>query len=394
MNKRCMFFIVMQIISIIIEYLFLFVLLHYIFKISLLITLIIVGIIFVLFLSLTIASKILLSKDIQETKVDKPYEEILKPIIDQANETYHLDLKLFYLDSIQPGVAWSIDRNIYINVRYLVSADFMTGVVAHEVGHQISGICRYAYLDTAKFSTAVSKIFYLLFRVLYGASKITKFISYFFLVIYLITSLNNLIFTYPFLRQDEFIANSNAVKLGYGDSLRCYYGIPNQDERTKAERIADITHPSITLMANRVTKELRIPKKLEKFYYIKDKLIYVALDTYTLNIPDFIKIIKANSIRGNYKKITGLNVETVERNAFMYATDIEILRLPNCKVLPYFAVKKLEKLKEIKINDEKLLLDLAIAGENDNQPYVENTKNYLIKNNNIEAINHFTNEAK
>ena len=172
MNKRCFIFIIIQLFSVLIEYLFLFSLLYLIFKISLLISIIITSTIFIIFLFITILAKNSLKKDTQEENINKPYEDILNNIINDANEKYHLSLKLIYVDMIQNSPAWSVGNNIYINNRYILNKEYMSGILAHEIGHEISKICKYSYLDTLKFTTVISKIFNLLFIITYNKNKI------------------------------------------------------------------------------------------------------------------------------------------------------------------------------------------------------------------------------
>ena len=159
---------------------------------------------------------------------------------------------------------------------------YLTGIVAHELGHAISGVSNYTLLASLKPSTLISKTLYLTIVALEDKKHwLLKMLMYCLLVLYVIFSLNNIIFTYPFLISDEFTANSIAVNLGYGESLRCYYGLALFDEDSNFIRKLDFMHPKVSSMLDKINKELDITDEYLNFYSIGGVLLTCFADTKT-----------------------------------------------------------------------------------------------------------------
>ena len=149
--------------------------------------------------------------------------------------------------------------NVYINNEYLCDKLFLPGVIAHELGHAISGISHYTFIPSLKVSTMLSRIFHLTITAFYNSKRSwLNNLAYVFYVPYYIINLNNIIFTYRFLRNDEITANKVAVKLGFGDYLRCYYGIALNIGEDPFLRKCDFFHPSIKEMLNNMNKDMNI----------------------------------------------------------------------------------------------------------------------------------------
>ena len=84
----------------------------------------------------------------------------------------------------------------------------------------------YTFIPSLKISTLISRVFQLTIMAFVKSNKkILHAIAYFLFVPYYIINLNNIIFTYHYLRDDELYANKIACELGYGEYLRCYYGL-------------------------------------------------------------------------------------------------------------------------------------------------------------------------
>ena len=253
---RKVVFILSNIISIILEYLIIYLFFRAC-NIEIIYVTIILLSIFIIHLILVIFSLIALNMKTPEDE-KKPYQKELNEIIEAVNSKYNAKFKLFYTSSPQPNPAWCMGRCIYINNNYEINEVFSKGVVAHELGHGLSGISRYSSLASFKPSTVISKIIYLVMIKLFDKkNKFVHFLLVLLLIIYVIFSLNNLIFVYPFVRKDEYIANDFAVKLGYGNELRCYYsfGLNNNDRML---RLTDFMHPTIDNMIVRLNKRLNI----------------------------------------------------------------------------------------------------------------------------------------
>ncbi len=365
-------FILMQVISIIIEYLLLFLFLHYLVKIDFIISIsIAIGLLILGLIISIISSKSLQNDETEKENIpnDKLYESLNKLIVN-ANDKYHLNLKLIFIKFDIVGVAFSVGNNIYINQDYDMKIEYLQGVLAHEIGHHISKLCRYSLIDTIKISTALSKIFHFFYLKLMKTNHF-KWLGYIMVFFHLIFSLNNLIFTYPFLYNDEYLANHNACTLGYGEHLRCYYSMCLDDERSKLDQFLDFTHPSTKKMMDKMNKELKIDEKYYDYYFIDHRLYYYKTDVKELELPPFITILRSNAVRDyNLIKITSSNILKVDDNAFRYTPNLKEISFPAAYDFSKRSIRslKIEKLN-IKIDESNLdnIYDTAILGINTNQ---------------------------
>ena len=377
-------FIIIQLFSILIEYIVIFVFFYFLLKLSLMICIIITSILFLIGLIIGLISKRSLKLDSTNEKEERPLENDFNDLINKINYEYHLKMKLIYIDYNNiGGIAFSAGHNIYINNAYNVNDEYLKGILAHEIGHHMSGLCYYSFLDSMKLSTIISKIFNLL--MLLCLNKYLKIFSWLFFILYTLFSLNNLIFTYPFLYFDEYVANKNAVKIGLGHNLRCYYAMCYHDERQKIEKWADFSHPDVRKMMDKLNKELQIKKEDLGFYFIDHTLYYTKVDTLTLTLPSYIEILNNNCIESaTLIKIKADNVRIIKRKAFNKCLKVENLIIPKVKELDYQAIERL-KLKNLKINDKALLLNLIKLDKGRNE-FSKKEINNLIKQNYFDAV--------
>ena len=376
-------FIILNLISVIIEYTIIYLFFRFILKKVFLISIIMTFIIFILMVLIVVYANIVLRKSKIEDK-SRPCEEEIIKIINKCSEIYNKKFYLHYVSAPQPNPAWCISNHIYINNQYRCSNIYLPGVVAHELGHAISGISNYTFIPSLKISTLISRVFYLTIISLINIDKkITNIIARIFYIPFYIINLNNLIFTYHFLKEDEFTANSVAVKLGYGEYLRCYYATVLKYDDNKLFRKADLMHPSIKLMIEKINFELGIKKELVDIYYINNILMLANIKTKTFNIPKFITEIYPNSINSScLVKITSDYVEKIHYNAFKGCPNIEVLSFENVKEFPVSVISSLDKLEAIKIDDLNVLNNIYIKYPNrifSKKVYQVLVKNGIIK---------------
>lgn len=385
-------FVLSQIFSIIIEYLFLFVLFYYIFKIGIIISISIVGALLVTGLILTLLANHTINHDTTEEKEEKKYYDECMEVVNKGKTLYKgLKTNLIYLSISGQGVAFSAGKNIYINNSMIrgFNIDYIKGIVAHEVGHEISGLCRLSFLSTMKMSTIISKMLMLVFNGLYLTHK--KFllpICYLLVGLIVLFSLNNIVFTYPFLINDEYYANKMAISLGYGEGLRCYYGLVCEDSTDKLLVFLDFTHPRISKMLDKTNKDLGISEDLTNCYYVGDSLYRYFTPYKTLVIPEFIKVLKHNSVVGEkLLKVTGKGVERIDGTPFINSRQIEKLVFPNLKNLTNHHLKGLHKIKDIIINDDNVLLNFINEDKIIKAPFKLKIYNRLVKKGLIDLNN-------
>ena len=329
-----------------------------------------------------IANVMLRTTSIEDKK--RPCEEELTKMIDKFSKEYNKKFYLHYVNAPQPNPAWCVGNHIYINNKFMCDNIFLPGVVAHELGHVISGISHLTFIPSLKVSTILSRIFHLtIVALLEKESNAFKIFALVLFVPYYIINLNNLIFTYHFLKKDEITANTIAAKLGYGDYLRCYYAIALKYDNDKLFRKSDLLHPSIDIMIKRLNEELKVKNELVDIYYINNILILAQLKTKTFKIPDFITELYPNSISGdNLVKVSSEYIEKVHYGAFRECKNLEIIQLKNVKNFPTAVVGNLDKLNMIKIDDLNILHKIYLKYPNklfSNKIYQKLVNNGIIK---------------
>ena len=376
-------FIILNLISILIEYtliyLFFNVILNYNFTISTIMTFIILLLFMVLVL---VANHQLKLPDDKDEK--RPLESKLLEIINVTSKKYNKKFKLHYVTLPQPNPAWCIGSDLYINNSIKVNPLYLPGIVAHELGHAISGVSNYTLLASLKPSTLISKTLYLTIVALENKkNKLLNIFIYVLLFLYVIFSLNNIIFTYPFLISDEFTANDIVIKLGYGESLRCYYGLALFDEDSNFIRKIDFMHPKVSSMLDRVNNALEIKDEYLNFYSIDGILLTCFANTKTITLPDYITEIGDFAFTNtSLKKVSSKNVVKVNVNSFYNNLELVELNLPNVKYFPTSSIRKLNMLNEIKINDLNIIKSIYLSYNQSNRLF--NKKLYkILKNNNL-----------
>ena len=251
-------FILLNIFSVLIEYLLIYLFFRYVLNKVFLISLIMTLVIFTIMVIFILYANIILRKtNIEDEK--RPYEKELLNLIDNVEKKYHKDFHLHYVSAPQPNPAWCVGNHIYINNEYVNDEIFLPGMIAHELGHAISGISHYTFIPSLKVSTTLSRVLYLTIVAMFNSKKkFVKNISYGLFIPYYIINLNNMVFTFHFLRNDEITANSIAVELGYGDYLRSYYGLAKLYEQDPFLVKCDFYHPSIDKMIHCMNQKMKI----------------------------------------------------------------------------------------------------------------------------------------
>ena len=89
----------------------------------------------------------------------KKHKQLLE-IINVTSKAYNKKFKLHYVTLPQPNPAWCLGSDLYINNAIKVNPLYLPGIVAHELGHAISGVSNYTLLASLKPSTLISKTLY------------------------------------------------------------------------------------------------------------------------------------------------------------------------------------------------------------------------------------------
>lgn len=364
-------FIFSCVLSIIIEYCFVFIFLYKLLEFNFIVSLIITLVILVLLtVVMFFSSKSIVQGDADVE--DKPCEKELMEIINKTNKLYNKQFELHYTSVPILNPAFCLKNCVYINLSekrsknkdkptysLMIDEIFLPGVVAHELGHAISGLTKFSFLATVKPLYVLSSYLLIMIHALIGKKNLAaKIFNYLFVGLYTLITLPYQILVFPFIRNEEITANSIAAKLGYGNDLRSYYKLTCilDGDENKLLRFVDFLHPTPNLMVEKLSIDLKVNKKNVDFFTAKKHLIYVKTDTVTLKIPSDCEVLLNKSIAGdNLLKLTGESIKTVYPLAFNNCTNIEKLILPNVEEFSVSSLSKLKNLKEIKINNVNIL---------------------------------------
>lgn len=372
MKKRNARFIILNIISTLIEYSIIFLVFYFLFKFSLSKSLLTTLIIFVIFIFITIFALIGIQKPKKNNNKETSFKEFEKysQIVDEANKKYNMKLKVIYEDIPQPNPAFAIGRTIYINTKFSVPSDLSCGVIAHEVGHSISGLSRLTPIASLRVSTIFCNLFRILVSTLCSSDNIiNKILSYFFYVLYIIFSLGNFIVLYPFMKEDELIANKYACELGYGLELRVYYAqFINKDEPVLFRKV-DTLHPTATYMNELLTQDLKLKGIEKSLYYCNNHLYYSFISTYTLNLDNISVLMSCSLMSSKLKKLKSNSLIEIKRNVLEFLPNLVELNCPSLEKLQVSELAKLNNLKKIIVKNEEIYLQILKCGYLKDKPF-------------------------
>lgn len=213
------------------------------------------------------------SDDITEQDIEDTYGKY-HYLIDKANKMGDMSIKLgvTHTKDLQ-SPAFAMVNTIYVNKAYKVKEQYKAGLIAHELGHVLSGLNRKVYFLNARYSLIIGALLNVIgHRVQYSKIKIIRPITYIAFVLYYVINIVNKLVYFPFLKNDEHLANSFAVALGAGDSLRCYY-FDSFSRTDKKLNIFDFAHPSPASMIEQMNLDFGYKENYATDVYAIDNVI-------------------------------------------------------------------------------------------------------------------------
>lgn len=294
----------------------------------------------------------------EEVQANEKLMEKCQPIIDKAIKIKgkHINVKFIKIKEI-PNPAFYVRNTVYINTLSNTDNRLLEGILAHELGHAITGLGDVANYVVLKASTNLSNILFMLrFSIKDSKNLLFKLIDFIFYLLFLAVNLVDIIIIHPFLRQDEYKANSYALELTNGKGLRAYY-YKAYITRDSLKMKYDLKHPNVLTMMRRMEEKMDLSDIEQKVYGVEDAVIFIDEENkmerkrlqhlYYLNIaPKTIKTHK--ELAKNYERAIGveLNIEqAIEEYKFAYelgekTLDTVIVRLYKRinemeKALPY-----------------------------------------------------------
>lgn len=382
MKKRNTYFILLNILCTLIEYILIFMFLYKVIQLKLLLSILIPVVVLIvnMFLSKIFTKNIFKDVTITDEKKINKYQDIVKPFIKYVKDNLNINIKIEYVDlEIRPNPAWCINDTIYINIAYAQANNELLGMCSHEVGHLYSGLSKHIYLYYFRLTSILSLIINLFIKLICMIVDKNMFLKILGTVIYVplyisyvtINIFNHFVIN-PFLRKDELIANDIAIKLGYGNELLYYYKLIKYYEDSyaiKLQRLVDFEHPNVDKMINLMVYQIN-NQNINNGYIIYNKTLMLCDNQEeVLNIPHNALIIDYNAFlfKDNVKEIHSDTLEKIE--TFKHLKKLVRIYAPNLKKFPLNIFNICSDLTTIEINNEegKYLLGLSYLRVNNQE---------------------------
>ena len=214
------------------------------------------------------------TKDIKEVDFDDQYLDMIQ----KAEEIKGCKIPVKFIEFERLHYpAFYHKGTVYIN-----SADksyppqYIEGLIAHELGHAISGYGDdYVFAQVKLSNVARALIVGLRYSVMKKNKEMNKYVETF--LYYLMKSLTWLdeFILFKYLRREEYQANKNACLISNGQSLRTYYYHVHR-RRRKQKYEFDVIHPTPRAMIIRMEKHMNLDKYNKDVYAVNDKIYYVV----------------------------------------------------------------------------------------------------------------------
>ncbi|MCK5731930.1 MAG: M48 family metalloprotease, partial [Tenericutes bacterium] len=212
----------------------------------------------------------------------KELENSVNKIVNDFKQCYpNRDVSIYYAkdDSFIEPAAY-LDNKIYVNGNYRFSDMFFKGIIAHELGHAQSELVKYKWINLLRISSILARqIFAFRFRKRkWFKTKIMKIMDFILIIIYNILNIFDHFVSNPFFRADEIYANEIAAKIGYGDSLRCFYFnsiIATPKEVKYISKYYDYKHPSVSKMLQRLESKMDLDEAEKDIYSVNNKIFKI-----------------------------------------------------------------------------------------------------------------------
>lgn len=214
------------------------------------------------------------TRDIKEVDVDNGYLDMIQ----KAEELKGAKIPVKFIDFKKlHNPAFYHKGTVYLNLNdKTYSPQYIEGLIAHELGHAISGYGDKYILAQVKMSNiARSIIVSVRYNTLRKKKEMNPYVEGFlFYLMKFLTWLDEIIL-FKYLRREEYKANKNACLISDGQSLRTYYY--HVHRRRRKERYEfDLIHPSPKKMILRMEKYMDLDEYNKDVYAVNDKIYYVV----------------------------------------------------------------------------------------------------------------------
>ena len=219
---------------------------------------------------------------------DNPkFEEEFEVIINEFRKYSDCDVEYIYSDALLNPAGAVSSKTIIINPNFLKSSfnkKIIKGLIGHELGHIMSGLIKHSPFAFIHFGSIFQFLLYIELVLCAKDEKKYKVLILLTLPIAILLNLTNYLSIFYYYRKDEHLANYNASLLGCAEELRTYYYLGGV--QTPLMRIADVKHPSIKSMLDKLDLWLN-KNEFERRIYLAEGLIYrVDNENYSLTIDE------------------------------------------------------------------------------------------------------------
>lgn len=172
--------------------------------------------------------------------------------------------------------AFYANKVVYINVKNPVKKDYFEGMLAHELGHAITGfgdgIIYFALSLTSITASIITGLRYSYMK--RKKKSINKYLDSILYGIIMVLSYKDHFFFNKFIKEDEIKANDYALELTDGHSLRTYYYKVLRSRNFEADRF-DLRHPPVNVMLDRMESQMNLDEHELDIFHINSKIYFV-----------------------------------------------------------------------------------------------------------------------
>lgn len=215
------------------------------------------------------------SKDVKEVDFDDRYLDMIK----KAEEIKGCKIPVKFIEFERLHYPAFYHKGIvYINnANKSYPSQYIEGLIAHELGHAISGYADDFVFAQVKMSNVARAIIVSIRQAFMRKEnkELNQYVEGF--LYYLMRSLTWLdeYILFKYLRIEEYEANKNACLISDGFSLRTYYYHVHR-RRRKQRFEFDVIHPAPKAMIIRMEKYMDLNEYNKDVYAVDDKIYYVV----------------------------------------------------------------------------------------------------------------------
>ena len=233
-----------------------------------------------IFMYLLLTFKILLKNPFGKSLVDNAYDNLdekYQDMFKQAELLKGSKIDFKYVNFKQLiNSAFYFNSTVYINTHGNVKGDYFEGLLAHELGHAVSGFGDYSWVMSYRFSTLVSNlVLSIRNRITYKRKKVNKILDNITYPIIRLLGFVDIFTMYPYIYAEEFKANEIALKLSDGHALRTYYYSLYKRRKFKHNRF-DLKHPPVDEMIYKMESLMNLTEYQKDVYHIGNKIYFVT----------------------------------------------------------------------------------------------------------------------